>query len=116
MPANLSSTSLPWYQRVRQSCPEGNATSECIDAALRRQAGRTPDRAILVDESRYLTCGELSSRIEARAAALQKRSRGRPRQQGIGVLLENDAEKVVTYFSASCWRTTPRRSSPTSPV
>ena len=101
MPSNLSSTSLPWYQRVRQSPrPEGSATPECIDAAFGRQAGRTPDRAILVDESRYLTYGELSSRIEARAAALQKRSRGRPRQQGVGVLLENDAEKVVTYFAS----------------
>lgn len=99
MVPDLSSTSLPWYQRVRQSRPEGSATSECIDAAFARQAGRTPDRAILVDESRYLTCGELSSRIEARAAALQQRARGRPQQQGVGVLLENDAEKVVTYFA-----------------
>ncbi len=99
MVPDLSSTSLPWYQRVRRSRPEGSAASECIDAAFGRHAGKTPDRAILVDESRYLTYGELSSGIEARAAALLERCQGGPPQSGVGVLLENDAEKVVTYFA-----------------
>lgn len=99
MPANLSSTSLPWYQRVRRSRPEGSATSGCIDAAFAGQAGRTPDRAILVDEIGYLTYSELTAAIEVRAAALQQRFRGSPPQSGVAVLLENDAEKVVTYFA-----------------
>ena len=99
MPANLSSTALPWYQRLRRSLPEECLLPECIDASFARQAGRTPDRAILVDESGYLTYSELTAAVEARAAALQQRSRGRPQQQGVGVLLENDAGKVVTYFA-----------------
>ena len=99
MPPDLSSTALPWYQRIRRSHPEGSLAPGCIDAAFARQASRTPDRAILVDENGYLTYRELTAAVEARAAALQQRSRGRPQQQGVGVLLENDAEKVVTYFA-----------------
>ena len=99
MPPNISSTALPWYQRIRRSHPEGSLAPGCIDAAFARQASRTPDRAILVDENGYLTYRELTAAVEARAAALQQRSRGRPQQQGVGVLLENDAEKVVTYFA-----------------
>ena len=99
MPPNISSTALPWYQRIRRSHPEGRLAPGCIDAAFARQASRTPDRAILVDENGYLTYRELTAAVEARAAALQQRSRGRPQQQGVGVLLENDAEKVVTYFA-----------------
>ncbi len=78
MPPNLSSTALPWYQRIRRSRPKGSPATECIDAAFARQAARTPDRAILVDENGYLTCGELTAAVEARATALQQRSRGRP--------------------------------------
>ena len=55
MPPNLSSTTLSWYQRIRPSLPEECAAPECIDAAFARQASRTPDRAILVDENGYLT-------------------------------------------------------------
>ena len=99
MPPNLSSTALPWYQRIRPSLPEECAVLECIDSAFARQADRTPDRAILVDESRYLTYGELAAAVEARAAALLRRCRSGTRQPGVGVLLENDAEKVVTYFA-----------------
>ena len=99
MPPNLSSTALPWYQRVRRSRPEGSAAPECIQAAFGREAGRTPDRAILVDESGHLPYRELNSAIEARAAALLRRCRGGPPQPGVGVLLENDTEKVVTYFA-----------------
>ncbi len=98
MPQDLSSTALPWYQGIRRSRPEGSAAPECIDAAFGRQAGRTPDRAILVDDSGYLTYGELSSAAEARAAALRRRSRGGP-QAAVGVLLENDVDKIVTYFA-----------------
>ena len=96
MPPSLSSTALPWYRRLRRSLPEECAALECIDAAFARQAGRTPDRAILVDENGYLTYGELRGAVEVRAAALLRRSPGRPAQSGVGVLLENDAEKVVT--------------------
>ena len=99
MPPDLSSTALAWYQRVRRSRPEGSAAPECIDAAFARQAGHTPDRAILVDESGHLTYRGLSSAIEARAAALLRRCRGKSGNAGVGVLLENDAEKVVTYFA-----------------
>ena len=99
MPPNLSSTALPWYQRIRRSLPEECAAPECIDAAFARQAGQTPDRAILVDESRYLTCGELAAAVEGRAAALLQRCRSGTQQLGVGVLLENDAGKVVTYFA-----------------
>ena len=98
MPPDFSSTALAWYQRIRRTHPEGSAAPECIDAAFARQARRTPDRAILVGESGYLTYGELSSAAEARAAALRRRSRGGP-QAAVGVLLENDAEKIVTYFA-----------------
>ena len=99
MPPDFSSTALAWYQRIRRSRPEGSAAPECIDAAFARQAGHTPDRAILVDESGHLTYGELIAAVEARAAALLSRCRGGPQQAGVGVLLENDAEKVVTYFA-----------------
>ena len=99
MPTPLSSTALPWYQDIRPSRPEGAAAADCIHAAFERQAARTPDRAILVDESGYLTYGALGSAIEARAAALRELCRGRPGQPGVGVLLENDAGKVITYFA-----------------
>lgn len=69
MPPDLSSTALPWYQGIRPSRTEDSAAPGCIDAALARQAARTPDRAVLVDESGYLTCGELTAAVEARAAA-----------------------------------------------
>ena len=99
MPPDFSSTALAWYQRIRRSRPEGSAAPECIDAAFTRQARRTPDRAILVADSGYLTYGELSSAVETRAAALLRRCRGGPQQRGVGVLLENDAERVLTYFA-----------------
>ena len=99
MPPDFSSTALAWYQRIRRSRPEGSAAPECIDAAFARQAGHTPDRAILVDESGHLTYGELIAAVEARAATLLRRCRGGPQQRGVGVLLENDAERVLTYFA-----------------
>ena len=99
MPPPLSSTALPWYQDIRPSRPEGAAAADCIHSAFERQARRTPDRAILVDESGYLTYGALGSAIEARAAALRELCRGRPGQPGVGVMLENDAGKVITYFA-----------------
>ena len=99
MPPDFSSTALAWYQRIRRSRPEGSAAPECIDDAFTRQARRTPDRAILVADSGYLTYGELSSAVETRAAALLRRCRGGPQQRGVGVLLENDAERVLTYFA-----------------
>ena len=99
MPPPLSSTALPWYQDIRPSRPEGAAAAECIHSAFERQTGQTPDRAILVDASGYLTYAELRSAIDARAAALRELCQGRPGQPGVGVLLENDAGKVITYFA-----------------
>ena len=99
MPPPLSSTALPWYQDIRPSRTEASAAAECIHSVFERQAGRTPDRAILVDESEYLSYAELRSAVDALAAALLKRCRGRPGQPGVGVLLENDAGRVITYFA-----------------
>ncbi len=99
MPPPLSSTALPWYQDIRPSRTEASAAADCIHSAFERQAGRTPDRAILVDESGYLTYAELRSAVDALAVALLKRCQGRPGQPGVGVLLENDAGRVITYFA-----------------
>ncbi len=94
-----SSTALPWYQGIRPSQSAGPPHPDCIHSAFERQAARTPARAILVEENGYLTCAELRPAIEARAAALLKRWPGRREQAGVGVLLENDAERVITYFA-----------------
>ncbi len=94
----LSSTALSWYQGIRPSQP-AKPGPDCIHSAFERQAGRTPDRAVLVDEGGYHTYSDLRSAIDARAAALWRRWPGRREQAGVGVLLENDAERVITYFA-----------------
>ena len=99
MPPNLSSTALDWYQRVRPSRVAGSASPGCIHLQLESQAERTPQRAILVDENGYLTYAALRSAIESRAAALLQHCQGSQGGDAVGVLLENDSEKIVTYFA-----------------
>ena len=99
MPPNLSSTALDWYQRVRPSRVAGSASLECIHLELESQADRTPQRAILVDENGYLTYAALRRAIESRAAALLQHCQGSRGGDAVGVLLENNTEKIVTYFA-----------------
>ena len=99
MPPNLSSTALDWYQRLRPSRAAESARLDCIHLELESQADRTPHRAILVDDTGYLTYGALSRAIESRAAALLQHRRDSPGRDGVGVLLVNNTERIVTYFA-----------------
>ena len=99
MSPNFSSTALGWYQRLRPSRAADSAPLECIHLALESQADRTPQRAILVDENGYLTYAELRSAIESRAAAILQHCQGGQGGDAVGVLLENNTEKIVSYFA-----------------
>ena len=99
MPPNLSSTALDWYQRLRPSRAADSDSLECIHLELESRADRTPHRAILVDENGYLTYAALRSAIESRAAALLQHRQDGQGGDAVGVLLENNTEKIVTYFA-----------------
>ena len=99
MTPDLSSTALPWYQRIRPSRVVESADLECIEAAFEHQAARTPKRAILVDDCGHLTYEELCGAVESRAANLLQHCRSRSGGTAVGVLLDNDTQKIVTYFA-----------------
>jgi thioester reductase-like protein len=94
-----SSTALPWYQRFRISRPAAGSEVACIHQPLQQQARRTPQRAVLVDESGYLSYEELCRAIRRRAFALLGSSSHDGASPYVGVLLDNGIEKIVTYFA-----------------